>query len=140
MMKNLPDLSMPEYGRFLLDIVEDIKGEVKKFFYQVMLSPFNCPKCKGYLEMAGTGISRCIQCGNEIDPTVEFQACTLCGGKLIKRTYHYHCSECGTVAASRFLFDERIFDKTPVYFCNLLKTEVKYECFHYKPMTYKLVR
>lgn len=117
--KNIPELTMPEYGFFLLDAVERVKKAVRHFYYLVMLIQFDCPKCNGDLTMIGNSLSRCSKCGIQIDPTVEFQKCNQCGEKLIKRTFHYHCVACRSVAQSRFLFDERVFDKN--YFCQMMR-------------------
>lgn len=69
--------------------------------------------------MVGNSLSRCSECSNVIDPTIEFQSCEDCGGRLVKKTYHYHCEACHTVAKPHFLFDEKVFDKA--YFCQMMK-------------------
>jgi hypothetical protein len=86
------------------------KERVKAFYFEVMLSPYRCPKCEGSLSM--TGISQCsCACGQAFDPTLEFQRSPCCGAKLVRKTYHYACSRCHVVVPSHFLFDERVFDK-----------------------------
>jgi hypothetical protein len=39
---------------------------------------------------------------------------------LVRKTFHYACSRCGKVVPSRFLFDERVFDKA--YFREMMQT------------------
>ena len=119
MVEKLPLLSMPEYGILLLAAVARLKESVRSFFYHVVLSLHRCPKCNGQLLMVGNSVSRCTACGNVCDPTIEFQRCVDCGGRLVKKTYHYHCKTCHSIAKSEFLFDEKVFDKA--YFCQMMR-------------------
>jgi len=56
------------------------------------------------------GRCRCKACGHEFDPTVAFQSCGTCGGRLELRVRRYRCTQCGADVASRFLFDGLAFD------------------------------
>jgi hypothetical protein len=67
-----------------------------------------------------TGQSRCTcSCGKTFDPTVVFQKSVCCGARLIQKTFHYACSKCHKSVPSRFLFDERLFDKK--YFREMMR-------------------
>jgi hypothetical protein len=81
----------------------------KSFFFEVVLSQHLCPRCGGRLRMTGPSQAACA-CRLVLDPTAEFQRSPCCGARLEKRVYHYACRECGAVVASRYLFDERVFD------------------------------
>jgi len=88
----------------------DFKECARAYYFEVVLSPHQCPGCGGRLRM--TGLSQCsCACGQAFDPTLEFQRSACCGAKLVRRTYHYACSRCHEVVPSQFLFDERVFDK-----------------------------
>lgn len=66
------------------------------------------------------GPSRCAcGCGTILDPTTAFQRSGCCNARMVKRRFHYACSHCGAVEASRFLFDERVFD--PEYFMEKMR-------------------
>ncbi|MEI8196815.1 MAG: zinc ribbon domain-containing protein [Phycisphaerae bacterium] len=82
----------------------------RHFFYAVMLSDHVCPDCGGGLMMAKEGQCCCEQCGKALDPTVEFQQCTTCGGPLVLSIRRYRCRQCGADVPSRFLFDGLVFD------------------------------
>jgi hypothetical protein len=90
--------------------VAGFKDRARAFYFEVVLSPYRCPECEGRLEMAGDCICSC-PCGHSFDPTLIFQKSICCGSRLVKRTFHYACSRCNQVVQSRFLFDERVFDK-----------------------------
>jgi len=101
------------YGRISL-----LKKKTKKLYFQVVLSQYNCPKCGGELTMVDQNRCSCL-CGNIFDPTLAFQTSICCGDRLIRKTFHYACSHCKRINPSRFLFDERIFDKE--YFSRMMK-------------------
>jgi hypothetical protein len=67
-----------------------------------------------------SGVSRC-SCirGHRFDPTLAFQKSTCCNTHLIRKTFHYVCSRCKKVNPSRFLFDEKLFDRQ--YFMEMMK-------------------
>lgn len=95
-----------------------LKEETRKWYYDVVLSCFSCPKCQGHLNMTGASVCRC-NCGNVLDPTLAFQKSACCQARLLKKTFHYACSKCGKSVPSRFLFDEKILDST--YFKTAMK-------------------
>jgi hypothetical protein len=98
--------------------VGDYKQRAKDFYFKVILSTISCPECCGQLQMSGQ--SRCsCSCGRTFDPTIEFQKSSCCGTKLIRKTYHYACRKCHRSVPSRFIFDERVFDKP--YFRQLMR-------------------
>jgi len=67
-----------------------------------------------------TGQSRCsCSRSHTFDPTLAFQKSNCCEAGLLRKTFHYACSKCGRTVPSRFLFDERIFDKT--YFREMMR-------------------
>ena len=67
-----------------------------------------------------TDQSQCLcLCGNIFDPTLAFQKSTCCVAQLVRRTYHYVCSRCKKVNTSRFIFDERIFNRE--YFSKMMQ-------------------
>ena len=67
-----------------------------------------------------TGQSQCsCSCGNTLDPTLSFQKSTCCGARLVRKTFHYACSCCHNTVPSRFLFDEKLFDKA--YFQEMMR-------------------
>jgi len=98
--------------------ISHLKEKTKMFYFRVLLSSFQCPKCNGELTMAGENQCSC-SCGNIFDPTLTFQKSTCCDTQLIRKTFHYVCSRCKKVNPSRFLFDERIFDGA--YFSEMMK-------------------
>lgn len=101
------------------DQLDDYRRKVRSFYFRVILSTVKCPQCDGRLKM--TGQSRCAcACGLVLDPTIEFQTSQCCGAKLLKKTFHYVCSRCGKTTTSRFIFNERVFDKT--YFKEMMRT------------------
>ncbi len=98
--------------------VGDYKHRAKDYYFKVILSAVSCPECGGQLRMSGQ--SRCsCSCGRTIDPTIEFQKSLCCGAKLIRKTYHYACTKCHQTVPSRFIFDERVFDRA--YFRQLMR-------------------
>jgi len=100
------------------DRIAQLKQRTKRFYFQVLLSQYNCPKCGGALTMTGQSQCSC-SCGNIFDPTLTFQKSSCCDAKLIRRTFHYACSRCKQTNPSRFIFDERIFDRE--YFSRMMK-------------------
>jgi hypothetical protein len=95
-----------------------LKDKTKIFYFRVLLSRYPCPKCNGELTMTGENQCSC-SCGEAFDPTLAFQKSACCAVKLIRKTFHYVCSRCKKANPSRFLFDERIFDRA--YFCEMMK-------------------
>ena len=87
----------------------EIKDRAKEFYFKVLLGQHSCPFCGAELSMAGPSQCNCAR-GHRLDPTIEFQRSACCGAKLRKMLLHYVCTRCGRVQASRFLFDERLFD------------------------------
>ena len=85
-------------------------SHAKCYYYQVMLSGFECPDCGADIEMLCDGLCRCKSCGNEFDPTVAFQKCG-CGGSVKLKICRYQCVKCGNVVRSRFVFDGTVLDK-----------------------------
>jgi len=98
--------------------IAQLKEKTKNFYFHVLLSQYNCPKCSGELTMTDKNQCSCL-CGNILDPTLTFQKSTCCGARLIRRTLHYACSRCKKTNPSRFLFDERVFDRE--YFSRMMK-------------------
>jgi len=95
------------------------KVRAREYYFEVVLSQHKCPSCGGRLRM--TDQSRCsCSCGNTFDPTVVFQKSGCCGAGLIQKTFHYACSKCHKIVPSRFLFDERAFDKE--YFREMMRS------------------
>jgi len=92
------------------DRIAQLKQKTKNFYFQVLLSQYNCPKCSGELTMTGQSQCSC-SCGNIFDPTLTFQKSSCCDAQLIRKTFHYACSRCKRTNPSRFIFDERIFDR-----------------------------
>jgi hypothetical protein len=95
------------------DIQEKIarfKEKVKEFYFLVLLSQYECPKCGQELTMTGQSQCSCSS-GHVLDPTLTFQQSSCCSAKLVRKTFHYACSRCHQTVPSRFLFDERLFDK-----------------------------
>jgi len=85
--------------------------KVRRFYYWVMLSGYRCVKCGGSLAMVAEGRCKCTCCGDELDPTVTFQKCPVCGGAPVLRVSRYKCRNCSGVITSRFLFDGLVFDR-----------------------------
>jgi hypothetical protein len=98
--------------------ISELKEKTRDFYFHVLLSQHNCPKCGDKLTMTGQSQCSCL-CGNIFDPTLTFQKSSCCGTKLIRKTFHYACSRCKQTNPSRFLFDERLFDRE--YFSRMMK-------------------
>ena len=99
-----------EQAMGMMVAVEKLLQNVKRFFYNIMLINYSCPKCEGQLIMVAEGRCRCDICGHEFDPTIQFQLCSECGGKVKIKVRHYQCQHCSAGVTSRFLFDGLIFD------------------------------
>jgi len=104
--------------RGVISRVADFKERARSFYFEVILSPYQCPECGGRLHMTGQSECSC-SCGNTFDPTLAFQKSTCCGSRLVRRTFHYACSCCCEIVPSRFLFDEKLFDKA--YFREMMQ-------------------
>ena len=91
--------------------VETLVEHTRAFCYEVMLSACDCPKCGSALEMTGESRCQCRECGYEFDPTVAFQRCPACEGRLRLRICRYLCRDCGADVPSRFVFDGVVFDR-----------------------------
>jgi hypothetical protein len=98
--------------------VKSFKEQARQFYFEVILSSYSCLVCGGRLHMTGTNECTC-SCGKILDPTLTFQKSSCCGAKLVRRTFHYACSGCYKTVPSRFLFDEKIFDKQ--YFREMMR-------------------
>jgi len=98
--------------------VDAYRQKVLTFYFDVMLSGVKCPACGGRLEMTGQSECTCT-CEKVWDPTVEFQKSSCCGAGLVRKTFHYSCSKCHAVVSSRFIFNERVFDKE--YFREMMR-------------------
>jgi hypothetical protein len=106
----------------VMDRVMDFKELARQFFYEVILSSYPCPACGGRLHMTGTGECAC-SCGKILDPTLAFQKSSCCDAKLARKTFHYVCSRCHKTVPSRFLFDEKLFDRE--YFREMMRNTEK---------------
>ncbi len=90
--------------------VVQLKAEARCYYFDVMLSGFACHLCGQKLRMLEAGLAICLS-GHELDPAVVFQRSGCCEAKLVRRSFHYACASCGKTVPSRFLFDERVFDR-----------------------------
>ena len=90
--------------------VRSFSQRVQAFYYAVRLAEHACPECGGRLEMLREGVCRCRSCRRKFDPTITFQRCSWCEGRLQLRVRRYQCMKCGRDATSRFLFDGLVFD------------------------------
>lgn len=98
--------------------LQAFREQAREFYYAVLLSGYACPDCGGSLRMVGD--SRCAcDCGHVFDPTIAFQRSECCDVRVARRVLHYECSACHGVVRSRFLFDERVFDKD--YFREMMR-------------------
>ena len=96
-------------GGFVLGVAQ-YKVAARGYYYDVVLSNLSCPVCNEKLRMTKGGGACCTR-GHHLDPTMTFQKSGCCGAKLVRRSLHYACARCGKTVPSRFLFDERVFDK-----------------------------
>lgn len=90
--------------------VEAFMQKARSFFYHVMLLGYRCPKCNSQLNMVAESKCKCYSCGYDFDPTVEFQQCTACSGKIMLWVRRYRCQKCRHDVHSHFLFDGLVFD------------------------------
>ena len=95
----------------LMEVVTGFAGRVRKLYYAVVLLGHSCPTCGAKLVMAGEGLCRCRSCNSELDPTVTFQRCSVCGGMPELQLRRYRCHKCNSDITSRFLFDGLVFDR-----------------------------
>ena len=95
----------------LMEAVTGFVGRARKLYYAVVLLGHCCPGCGGRLVMAGEGLCRCRSCNSELDPTVAFQRCGVCGGTPEVQLRRYRCKICGNDITSRFLFDGLAFNR-----------------------------
>jgi len=94
----------------LVGAVGRLADRARQLYYAVVLMGHACLYCGGRLTMVKEGLCRCRSCSRELDPTVAFQVCGTCGGRLELRVRRYRCKDCGADMASRFLFDGLAFD------------------------------
>ena len=102
----------------VLSRVSGFKEMARAYYFEVILSPYRCPDCSGRLQMTSQSQCSC-SCGKTFDPTLTFQQSSCCSVRLVRKTLHYTCSWCHQTVPSRFLFDERLFDKA--YFREMMQ-------------------
>jgi hypothetical protein len=102
----------------VLGRVASLKELARAYYFEVVLSLYRCPDCSGRLKMVGVSECSC-PCGKTLDPTIAFQQSPCCSAGLVRKTFHYACSKCHGIIPSRFLFDERLFDKA--YFREMMQ-------------------
>ena len=102
----------------VLSRVSSFKELARTYYFEVVLSLYRCPDCDGRLKMVGVSECSC-SCGKILDPTLSFQQSSCCNASLVRKTSHYACSKCHEIVPSRFLFDERLFDKA--YFREMMQ-------------------
>jgi len=102
----------------VLGQIEAFRKQVRSFYFEVILSGYECPECGGHLQMTGQSQCSC-SCGNTLDPTLSFQKSTCCDARLVRKTFHYACPRCHNTVPSRFLFDEKLFNKA--YFQEMMR-------------------
>ena len=98
--------------------VSDFKEMARAYYFEVILSRYRCPNCSGRLQMTSQSQCSC-SCGKTFDPTLTFQQSSCCSAGLVRKTLHYACSRCHQTVPSRFLFDERLFDRE--YFREMMR-------------------
>lgn len=106
----LTDNAIIELGQHVLAAVAALLEHARTVYYAVMLSGYACPTCGGPLAMVREGRCRCSSCARGFDPTIAFQTCSTCGGRLRIRVGRYECRQCGAPIRSHFLFDGLVFD------------------------------
>ena len=112
--------AMIEAGDRVLCIVSALRDRAGSLFHAVMLSQRECVSCGAcVLDMVRDGWCRCRACGEEFDPTLQFQCCPDCDAALVLKRSHYWCPECRHPVRSRFRFDEAVFD--PGYFREMMR-------------------
>ena len=90
--------------------IERLINRARTFFYEVVLSGHTCPDCDAGLIMLREGRCCCEGCGKAMDPTIQFQTCPACSGRLFLRLRRYACRRCGRDVPSRYLFDGKVFN------------------------------
>jgi hypothetical protein len=95
----------------MFEAVQCFFGKARRFYYMVVLLGHRCSRCNGRLSMTAESRCKCVKCGFEFDPTVEFQRCSACGGIPILRVRRYYCKNCGSEVTSKFLFDTLPFER-----------------------------
>ena len=75
----------------ILKYVQDYRTRVKAFYFDVLLSQYRCPKCRGPLYMTGQSECSCA-CEHRFDPTLAFQVSPCCMKTLTRKTFHYALS------------------------------------------------
>jgi predicted RNA-binding Zn-ribbon protein involved in translation (DUF1610 family) len=106
-------------GLVLVDAVTSFKRRVRRFYYRVVLLARPCLACGSSLTMQRDDLAVCSACGNSFDPTIEFQRCASCRGRLRRNRSRYECSRCGAHAQSQFAFDPAVFDRA--YFARRMR-------------------
>jgi hypothetical protein len=94
----------------LVVAMEQFVAHARAFYYEVMLCGLACRQCGGSLSMIGEGRCRCMTCAAVFDPTVAFQRCAACEGRVGLRICRYRCLRCGAVVRSRFVFDANVYN------------------------------
>ncbi len=102
----------------VLGQIDAFKAHARAFYFEVILSAYRCPKCRQALTMTGQSECACAS-GHTFDPTIVFQKSICCQARLVKKTFHYACAHCHKTIPSRFLFDERVLDRS--YFCKMMQ-------------------
>lgn len=105
------------FGR-VLKRLEFFKEMAREFYFEVLFSIYLCPACGSRMQMKGQSEASCT-CGLVVDPTVEFQRSDCCGARVVKKIFHYACSDCGETVPSKFIFNEKLFD--PSYFRTMMR-------------------
>ena len=98
--------------------INEFRVKAKAYYFEVLLSLYKCPHCYGRFSLDNGAQAYC-QCGNEFDPTLEFQFSDCCAAKLLRKRLHHICSKCHRIVPSIFLFDERLYDRD--YFLNKMR-------------------
>ncbi|OVE73928.1 hypothetical protein BVX94_02315 [bacterium B17] len=103
------------------DRISNMGSRLRQFYYQVMLLNKVCPKCKSAtsLNMLKDGACICQRCEHQFDPTLTFQSCPQCQGRLSKQLFHYWCNKCKKRVRSLYCFDVKVFDAS--YFREMMR-------------------
>ena len=109
-------MPLPQYITLMEELdqwlaaVTGLVRRARQLFYELALAGLACPSCSGPLVMIREGRCQCRRCGKHLDPTLQFQRCPACHGRLALRICRYRCRRCGQDVPSRFLFDGKVFD------------------------------
>ncbi len=87
----------------ILRKVEAVTVQAREFYSQVLLSQHPCPACGGQLAMSDISQATCSQCGQVLDPTLNFQRSSCCVAALVRRQLHYACTTPAHGAGRLFL-------------------------------------